>query len=275
MKIYIMTDMEGVCGVVSHDEWVTPQGRYYEEGKKLLTLEVNAAIEGLAAAGGSQFLVVDGHGHGGINHLLLDPRAEYARGPVPGPYPFFLDETFDAMIWIGQHAKASTTYAQMAHTGWFNVVDVTINGLSVGEFGQFALMGAELGVRSIFGSGDQAFTQESTELVQGFLAVSVKRGVMQGRGEELTTDQYKNYNNGAIHLHPEVARERIRIGAEQALKKFIADPEQFEWVKLEAPYRREISFRAEKEQAAYVMYAEHPSSIVDLLNKPLSKINTP
>lgn len=272
MKIYMMTDMEGVCGVVSHDEWVTPQGRYYEEGKRLLTLEVNAAIEGFAAAGATEFLVVDGHGYGGINNLLLDARAEYTRGPWPGPYPILLDETFDAMAWIGQHAKASTEYAQMAHTGWFNVVDYTINGVSVGEFGQFAMIGAELGVRSIFGSGDEAFAEEAADLVSGIEVVSVKRGVMPGSGEECTTDQYKDRNNGAVHIHPDVARKRIREGAERALRAFQENKERFELLELKPPYRREIKFRKEEDKEAYAMYSEHPDSVIGLLNAQLHKL---
>jgi D-amino peptidase len=139
MKIYIMTDIEGVCGVVNFDDWALPQGRYYEEGKKLLTMEVNAAIEGFFAAGATEILVADGHGLGAINNILLDHRVSFLRGPVPGPYPFMLDETFDAIAWVGQHAKAGTECAHMAHTGSLNVIDYKINGISVGEFGQIAL----------------------------------------------------------------------------------------------------------------------------------------
>jgi len=46
--------------------------RYYEEAKKLLTLEINAAVEGFFKAGATEIYVADGHGYGGINHLLLD-----------------------------------------------------------------------------------------------------------------------------------------------------------------------------------------------------------
>ena len=46
-----MTDMEGVCGVINHDDWVMPTGMYYEEGKKLLTMEINAAVEGFMQQG--------------------------------------------------------------------------------------------------------------------------------------------------------------------------------------------------------------------------------
>lgn len=266
MKIFIMTDMEGVCGVVSHDEWVTPPGRYYAEGKELLTLEVNAAIEGFVAAGATEFLVADGHGHGGINNLLLDKRAQYVRGPLPGPFPFMLDETFDAMAWVGQHAKAGTECAQMAHTGWFDVIDYSINGISVGEFGQMALCGAELGVRSIFGAGDEAFTKEAVELIPGIETVSVKRGILPGSGDECTTNQYKDRNNGAIHIHPELARERIRLGAERALRRFADNREQFALLQLESPLQREVRYRHDETKEARTMVSEHPDSVIGLMN---------
>ncbi|MBP1991465.1 M55 family metallopeptidase [Paenibacillus eucommiae] len=268
MKIYIMTDMEGVCGVVNHDDWVTRQGIYYEEGKRLLTAEVNAAIAGFAAAGATEIRVMDGHGYGGINNVLLDRRASYVRGPspYPDPYPFTLDASFDAMAWVGQHAKAGTEYAHMAHTGWFNVLDYQINGISIGEFGQMAMCGAALGVRSIFGAGDEAFAQEAAALVNGIETVSVKRGFIPGSGDAYNTEGYKERNNGAIHMHPEVACELIRAGAERALRRFTEDREQFALLQLQAPYRREIRYRSDGTKAAYTHYSEHPDSVIDLLN---------
>ncbi len=266
VKIFIMSDMEGVCGVISHDEWVTTQGRYYAEGKELLTLEVNAAIEGFAAAGAMEFLVADGHGYGGINHLMLDKRAQFVRGPLPGPYPFMLDGTFDAMAWVGQHAKAGTECAQMAHTGWFDVIDYNINGVSVGEFGQMALCGASLGVRSIFGAGDEAFTKEAAELIPGIETVSVKRGILPGSGDECTVDEYKDRNNGAIHIAPEIARERIRQGAERALSRFADNRGQFPLLKFEPPFWREVRYRSGGTNGARTMVSEHPDSVIGLLN---------
>jgi D-amino peptidase len=267
MKIYIMTDIEGVCGIVNFDDWCTPQGRYYEEGKKLLTLEVNAAIDGFMAAGATEILVVDGHGHGAINHLLLDPRAQFMRGPQPGPYPFMLDESFDAMAWVGQHAKAGTEKAHMAHTGSFDVIDFRINGVSVGEFGQMALCGAELGVRSIFASGDEALAQEAAALVPGIETVGVKRGLMPGSGDEYDGEGYKLRNNGAIHLHPEKARQLIRAGAERALRRFAASREQFALLELQPPFRKEVRYRSNGSKPARTVYAEHPDSVIGLLNK--------
>lgn len=266
MKIFIMTDIEGVCGLVNFDDWALPEGRYYEDGKRLLTLEVNAAIDGFFAAGAAEIVVADGHGHGAINNLLLDSRVSYLRGPVPGPYPFMLDESFDAIAWVGQHAKAGTEKAQMAHTGSFNVIDYKINGVSVGEFAQIAMCAAVFGVRSIFGSGDEAFTKEAAELIPGIETVSVKRGLMPGSGDNLGSDAYKLRNNGAIHMHPEKAREQIRLGAERALRRFSESKEQFLLLKPSGPFTREITYRGEGARPAYTLKNEHPDRLIDLLN---------
>ena len=79
ISVYIMTDMEGVAGVLDFEHGTSPESRYYDLGKEFLTLEVNAAIEGFARGGATEFLVADGHGHGAINPKLLDARR--AIGP--------------------------------------------------------------------------------------------------------------------------------------------------------------------------------------------------
>ncbi|WJH33728.1 M55 family metallopeptidase [Paenibacillus sp. CC-CFT747] len=235
MKIYIMTDMEGVSGVINNKDWCEPGGSYYEEGKELLTQEVNAAVEGFYAAGATEIHVVDGHGWGGVNHLLLDPRVSYLRYFLRKPYPFYLDSTYSAIAWVGQHAKAGTEYAHLPHTGSYDVLDCTINGLSVGEFGKVALCAAALGIPSIFGSGDEAFVEEARKLTGGIETVSVKQGKVPGSGDDCETDAYRSRNFSAIHLHPAVARARIREGAEKALARFLRDPESFPLLKLAPP----------------------------------------
>ena len=100
MKVFIMTDMEGVAGMINFDDWVDPKGRYYEAGKRLLTLEINAAVEGFFDAGATEILVCDGHGWGGINHELLDSRVLFQRG-WNVVYPFDLTASYDVIAWIG------------------------------------------------------------------------------------------------------------------------------------------------------------------------------
>ncbi|HHV96987.1 MAG TPA: M55 family metallopeptidase [Clostridiaceae bacterium] len=265
MRIYLMTDLEGVAGVMDRQNYVLFDSRYYELSKELLTEEVNAAIEGFFEAGAGYILVADGHGYGGINQLLLDPRVELIRG-FPDPWPFGLDASFDAIAWVGQHAKASTPYAHIPHTGSHHVIDCTINGISVGEFGQLAMCAASLGVRAIFGSGDEAFTKEAKALIKGIETVSVKRGLTPGTGEECTFEEYKDRNTAAIHLHPKKARELIREGARKALIKFKENKEAFQLLDIKPPYKMITRYRPAGGKRGFTEVKEHPDDIIKMLN---------
>lgn len=267
-RIYLITDLEGVAGVRDSDEWCVPTGRYYDLGQKLLTLEVNAAIEGFFAGGATEIVVVDGHGAGAINIELLDSRVQLERGwPSGWPGPSLAAGGFDAVAWVGQHAKAGTEYAHLAHTQSMEYVDLAINGVSIGEFGQAALCASELGVRSIFASGDKALAEEAQALVPGIETVWVKRGTTPGRGDELTAEQYRRRNTAAIHLQPERARELIRAGAERAIRR--AQSEPFGLIALKPPYERVARFRPKQSgQPILVSRETHPSSVIALMNLP-------
>ncbi len=88
MKIVIVTDMEGVAGILNHGDWVVHAGRFFAKGQRLLTHEVNAAVDGLFKGGATEVVVLDGHGQGGIDPELLDERAELQRGfASANPWP--------------------------------------------------------------------------------------------------------------------------------------------------------------------------------------------
>lgn len=266
MKVYIMTDLEGCAGVINREDWVLENSKYYEDGKILLTEEINAAVQGLYEAGADEILVADGHGSGGINLMKLDPRVRFLRG-FPDPWPFGLDASFDCICHIGQHAKASTERAHICHTGNHYVIDRTINNISVGEFGEMVYCAEELGVTSIFGSGDKAFTEEAEDLVEGIVTVSVKEGLMTGKGLDKTFEATINRNIAAIHLHPIKARELIRNGAYTALRKFISDRDSFRIKKpIQAPYESVMRCRPDKSRPAYTLTYRHESSVIGMLN---------
>ncbi|MDP6361470.1 MAG: M55 family metallopeptidase, partial [Planctomycetota bacterium] len=150
MRIYLMTDLEAVAGVLDFENWCTPQSQYNDLAKELLTAEVNAAIDGFFSAGATEILVADGHGSGGINPALLDPRVELQRGWGPGPYPLGMEGNFDACAWVGQHAKSRTELSHLTHTQSFGVLEISVNRVAIGEFGQVALCASQLGIPAIF-----------------------------------------------------------------------------------------------------------------------------
>jgi len=267
MRIYLMTDLEGVAGVMDSVNWCLCDSRYYELAKELLTREVNAAIEGFLAAGVSEVQVCDGHGPGGLNPALLHPAATFSRGI--GKWPMGLTSDFDAVAWVGQHAKAGSQYAHLPHTKSMNYIDLSINGISIGEFGQLAMCASELSVRSIFASGDWALTQEALSLVPGIETVAVKRGVVPGTGDDLNPDEYRRRNEGAVHLAPAAARSKIKEGAERAVRR--AREEDFGIIDISPPFERVATFRRTEEQPFRSISREHhPRSVIDLMNMPLN-----
>jgi D-amino peptidase len=218
MRIYIMTDMEGVAGVLNADDYLLPGARYYEVARELVTLETNAAIEGLLEAGATEFLVVDGHGPGAINPLLLHPVARLLAGRPVG-YPFGCDASFDAAIIVGQHAKSNADGGHLSHTGSFAIEDLTINGRSLGEMGCNFLCASYFGVPTILVTGDCAACDEARELVPNIETACVKEGIRRGSATGLTPEQNKLFNGAAIHLHPQRARQVIREAARRALER--------------------------------------------------------
>jgi D-amino peptidase len=269
ISVYIMTDMEGVAGVLDFEQWTSPESRYYDLGKEFLTLEVNAAIEGFARGGATEFLVADGHGHGAINPKLLDSRAQLARNWAPPPYPFSMERGMTFCAYVGQHAMSRTELAHLAHTGSCSVFETTINGRPVGEFGEGTLCAAQLGIRTIFASGDLALTKEAQALVPGIETVAVKRGTTPGRGDECDTETYAKRNLGAIHFQPERARQMILTGAERAIRRALADP-SLGVVPLQPPFERVTILRAQKDLPQRIGRSSHPDNVISLLNAPLT-----
>lgn len=242
MKVYMMTDLEGVAGVLNRNDWVHLGSQYYEKAKMLLTKEVNAAAMGFFNAGATEILVSDGHGAGGIQPELLDDRLLLLRG-YPTGYPCGLTSEYDCLAWIGQHAKAGTPFAHIPHTGNHHVIDLSINGISVGELGELAMCAGVLGVKPILATGDKAMCLEANQLLPGIETVSVKEGLKAGSGDECTFEEYNSRNIAAVHLSPGKARDMIEKGAYKALKRFIENPLSFSELLTDAPYEKVVVYR--------------------------------
>ena len=58
-----------------------------------------------------------------------------------------------------------------------DALDMKINGISMGEFGEIAAIAGFYGVPAIFGSGDRAFCEEAKALLPQVHTVDVKYGV--------------------------------------------------------------------------------------------------
>jgi D-amino peptidase len=266
MKILLMTDMEGVAGVKNFRDFCHPESPQYDKACRMETAEVNAAIDGFFAGGASYIQVADGHGPGGIDLESLDGRAAYADGWHP-VWPFELEESYDGIAWVGQHAKASSEYAHLCHTQNLRFIDLTVNSTSLGEFGQMAYCAAELGVSPFFASGDDALAEEAAALVPGIVTCPVKRGVMPGTGAECTVAEYERRNEGALHVAPQRASAMIRKAAEASMWGLKRKPPRLE--PLGGPYLRRARFRPEnKGEPESIAEDRHESSFIELMRMP-------
>jgi D-amino peptidase len=250
----MMTDIEGVAGVMNFEDWCYAGGRYNDVGKRLLTMEVNAAVEGFCSAGVESVTVIDGHGSGAIVPELLDERATFIRGPRDESKDDEFYRQYDAMAYVGQHAKA--------------VIDFMINGVSVGEYGCGAAAAAEANIPVIFASGEEAFCREAEALTPGVLTVAVKRGLLDDDGHEnCTHEEYAKAKLGAEHLSPIRARKLIHAGAQRAAEQYFADRSVFHGFKLTAPFHIVCRFRASGDFPPQSLEAFDEKSVIAAYNK--------
>jgi D-amino peptidase len=177
-KVFVSVDMEGISGISGSDQ-LSATGAEYGRSRKLMADDVNAAIRGARAGGATQILVNDSHGS--MRNLRLedlDPGAtlishNFKRyGMMEG-----LDESFDAAIFIGYHAKAGTPGGLFAHTGSGVVGDVRVNGRSLGEGGLNTLVARWYGVPVVLVTGDDVAVKQVLETATGAQGVVVKRAI--------------------------------------------------------------------------------------------------
>jgi D-amino peptidase len=209
VRVHVISDMEGVAGIV---KWQQTAGGdpMYEEGRRLYTEEINAAVRGAKAAGATEIVGMDCHGAGEgwtFNSLipdLLDPACEFVVQERWTDYTSFLEEGCDAALFVGMHARAGTRDGVLNHTvsgqKWWNL---RFNGALVGETGINAALCGTWGCPVLLVTGDRATCEEGRELLgSGLVTVAVKEGL--GRFS-------------ARQIPPVRARELIEEGARKAL----------------------------------------------------------
>ncbi|OGF51328.1 MAG: hypothetical protein A2044_04860 [Candidatus Firestonebacteria bacterium GWA2_43_8] len=203
MKVYIMVDIEGIAGMIFWDNRDANSLHDFEKRcslRRILTNEVNAAVEGAIKAGAKEIIIWDSHGDKNNFYLEdLHPEAEIIIGykGLPSYFPL-LDRSFDAGMYIGGHAMAGTPKANLPHT------ITPLNGKYYGEVGMFAVMCGFFDVPMVFVSGDKAVVNE------------VQRDI-PNVGYVITKEAFGPYS--AKTLAPKKAQELIRKEVEKSLRR--------------------------------------------------------
>jgi D-amino peptidase len=227
LRVFISADMEGIAGVVNQAQ-LGPGEFEYELARRLMTGEVNAAIDGALAAGATAITVADSHGNAlSLLPTELNRMARLIRSwPRPLEMMEGVEQGFDAAVFVGYHAAINTPGAVRAHTiSSRRFFDVRLDGRRASEGLLNAAIAGHFGVPVVFVSGDDVAVEQVRRAVDpNMVTAAVKRGI--------------GYHS-ADSLLPEAARDLIRNGVRQGV-------EQRARVKpftLSRPVRLELSFK--------------------------------
>jgi len=145
--------------------------------------------------------------HGDMRNFVLeelDARVELISGDLkPMSMVQGVDAGFDAALFVGYHAGASSRAGILDHTYYGKVVhDVKVGGRPFNETALNALVAGAYGVPVVLVTGDEATCAQAKEILGDVHTVAVKSAITR---------------YSARSLHPEEACKRIREGARTAM----------------------------------------------------------
>ena len=183
MNVYLSVDMEGITGIV-HRDMLSQEAKDYDRGRRLMTADAVAAVEGLAQAGATYVLVNDGHGP--MRNLLFEEfraPAYLLTGSGDSKEHCQVEGAdlrhFDAAVLVGYHAMAQTPRAIAPHTiAGVAVKELRINGRPHGETGLNAAVLGSFGIPTVMVTGDTTLTEEARQFLgDELVTVAVKEPV--------------------------------------------------------------------------------------------------
>ena len=221
MKLFISADIEGCVGTTLASETHKDMPEYRQFARQM-TEEVAAVCEAALEAGADEIVVKDGHGDAtNIDFTALPDRVTLIRGKSGHPYNmmFGLDDSFDAVLYVGYHAPAGNGGNPISHTSTGNSNQILLNGKVMSEFMLNTYTAAMMGVPAIFISGDEAICSLAREMVPAITTAAVKKGV----------------GGSTISMSKAEANRLLRSRVKEALSRGpeacrISMPEKFEYV---------------------------------------------
>ncbi len=232
LKVLVLYDMEGVTGAVSYKNVQFAHTAEYEEGRKSLTADVNAAVAGLKAAGVQDIVIVDGHGSGNtggpdvLEDQLLPPARMIARDRRFDIYMDSYDHSFDAIVAVAMHAGAGNTAGYSSHTYTYEDIQYRVNGVPFNESMILAMGAARFKIPLIMVSGDDQFEREVRRGLPWVKCAVIKRALSRASAEP-------------------VAREEASRRIEAAAREAVAALASAQLPAYPGPYRFALTFQDE------------------------------
>ena len=240
MKIYLSADIEGITGSIHWNETTAdkPEYSYFQEQ---MTKETAAACEGAIAAGADEVLVKDAHYTArNIIPTMLPEQTKLFRGWAETPEMMVegIQDGFDAALFIGYHAAGGSAASPLAHTMNPKIYSLTCNDKRLAEFDINAMTAAYYGVPVLLVTGDAGLCKAVKRVNPQIATVATNEG----------------FGGAAICIHPDLAVERIREAAQQAVGRMAKLPKDACLYPLPDRFAIEIAYKEHTMAAKAVNY---------------------
>ena len=209
MKLYLSCDMEGTAAVCSWTQVDPANTTEYPYYRRLMSLEVAAAIAGAREAGVGDVLVNDSHSS--MRNVLWDELPDDVRMIYGNRKPFSMaegiDASFDCAFFTGYHGGCGTQDAVLEHTYTSETLSLTrVNGRVCNEAMLNAAILGLADVPVVLITGDRAVVEQTRSALPWITGVAVKDSIGRYAANSLSPAR-------ARALIREAAREAIgRIG---------------------------------------------------------------
>jgi len=207
MKVYITFDMEGISGVVAGMTGPNPRSPdAFRRGQRFSTDDVLAAISGILEVDPDAEIWFN-DAHGASMNVYYEEFPENVMIVANSAELFdevlALDETFDAMIGIGEHANPETANGVLQHV--WDVRTIKFNDVSLAEITLDAALAGYYNIPTVMISGDDAVCQYAKRVISPNIATAT---VKWGIGKR-----------SAVCLHPKKAQKLIKAAVIDGLKR--------------------------------------------------------
>jgi|GEM_PF-445609 len=175
----VRCDLEGASGIVSYQQ-AEPGKPEYAVGREMFMHDLMALLKGLREGGADEVVIYDEHCDGrniDLGRLPAYAKAICGKPPYRPDWAGGLDETFSGLILLGFHSKTETADGLLPHTYEWDIKNILLNGMSLGEIGLEAAIAGDFDVPTVMMVGDAAGVREAQSLLPGIAGVIVKEGI--------------------------------------------------------------------------------------------------
>jgi D-amino peptidase len=218
VNVYISADMEGTAAVSSWTQVDPKNTTEYPYYRRLMSLEVRAAIDGAREAGAKGVLVNDSHS--AMRNVLWDELPDDVRMIYGNRKPFSMTEgvspEFALAFFTGYHAGIGSLDGTLDHTYTPDTIyDVRINGVRCNEAVMNAALLGVYGVPVALVSGDRTTIEQTRSQLPWIVGITTKESIGRFAVNSLSPHQ-------AQRCIREGAGEAVRRAAEMRPYAFVA-----------------------------------------------------